>query len=272
MTSVKQDTLAAFRMIFRPIAKILLLAGVTWREVAEIGKTSYVDVATSEFGIRGRPTNVSRVAILTGMARREVSRLRKLIAADDTAVMDSMNHATRVLTGWFTDPEFTDADGFPRTLADDGREGSFEALCKRYASDVPATAMRKELRHVGAIEVEPDGRLVARMRTYMPRQTDPAKILSSGSVLEDLGNTVAWNLYREDGDRPRFERRATNKRVARTSVPAFQAFLEREGQAFLERVDEWLTEHEAENGDEVVRLGLGTYWIEDDFESMRKQQ
>ncbi len=260
MDDTKQNILAAFRKIFRPVAKILLRAGINWKEVAEVGKATYVEVAGAEFGIRGRPTNASRVAILTGFTRKEVARLRGVLAAEDEHVIDSMNHATRVLTGWYTDDEFLSDEDAPRALD----EPAFEALCKRYASDVPHTTMLKELRHVGAVVETDSGKLVAQTRYYMPQQLDPAMVLSSGSVLEDVGNTVAYNLARGDGDRPRFERRATNTRVAARVAPKFQDFLEREGQAFLERVDQWLTDHEVDpkGTEKAIRLGLGAYWIE----------
>lgn len=264
MATTKQLVMRAFRGIFRPVAGILIRAGVTWREVVDLGKATYVDVATQDFGIRGRPTNVSRVSILTGLTRKEVSRIRKLLAKPDNEVVDSMNHATRVLTGWFTDDEYVDADGEPRPLEAEGANVSFEALCKRYVADVPPSTMLKELKHVGAVLEDGNGKLVAKMRTYMPRQMDEAQILSSGSVLQDLGKTVAYNLYREDNDMPKFERRASNMHVRASAVPAFQAFLEEEGQAFLERVDAWLSANEAgEDSEETtVRLGLGAYWIE----------
>jgi hypothetical protein len=265
MDTTKQLVLRAFNRIFRPVAGILLRAGVTWREVVDLGKATYVEVATQDFGIRGRPTNVSRVAILTGITRKEVSRIRKLLAEPDNTVTDSMNHATRVLTAWFTDEDYVDGDGNPRPLQSDGADGSFETLCKRYVSDVAPQTMLKELRHVGAVVENGDGRLVAKMRTYMPRQLDEAQILSSGSVLQDLGKTVAYNLYREEHDMPKFERRASNMRVRASAVPAFQAYLDEEGQAFLERVDAWLSANEAEedSNEDTVRLGLGAYWIEE---------
>jgi hypothetical protein len=264
MEGNKEMVLAAFRMIFRPIAKILLLAGVTWKEVNEVCKATLVEVASAEFGIRGRPTNASRVAILTGFTRKEVARLRELLAAPDTRHMDRMNHATRVLSGWFTDSDFLQADGSPSALTASGSPDSFESLCKRYASDVPATTMLKELKQVGAVVEGPDDELIVKTRYYMPRQMDPELVLSSGSVMQDLGNTVAHNLYRQDDQAARFERRAHNTRVSAAARPMFQEFLEHEGQAFLERVDEWLSDHEADenSAEESVRLGLGAYWIE----------
>ena len=264
MDERKQTVLAAFRLIFRPIAKILLRAGITWKEVAEVCKATLVEVASDEFGIKGRPTNASRIAILTGFTRKEVARLRNRLATEDVYSVERMNHATRVLTGWYTDADYIDADGSPRALDVDGEQGSFTALCRQFASDVPATTMLKELRHVGAVAENSTGQLVAQTRYFMPQQMDPERVMSSGSVMEDLGNTVAWNLYREDSGAPRFERRAHNIRMPETARPAFQAFLEDEGQAFLERVDAWLTANEIEEGsaEKGIRLGLGAYWIE----------
>ena len=263
MENAKTTTLKALRLLFRPVASILLKAGVNWKELVEVCKATYVEVASEDFGIRGRPTNISRVAILTGFSRREVRRLRDLLAEEEPTAFARMNHATRVLTGWFGDEDFTGDDGQPRALQESGSNPSFEMLCSRYSGDVPATTMLKELRHVGAVTEREDGRLVAQTRYYMPVLTDPEQVLRSGSVLEDLGSTVAHNLYRDEGEPSRFERRASNTRIPESAVPEFREFLEKEGQAFLERVDAWLTAHEDNDAENVVRLGLGAYWIED---------
>ena len=94
--------------------------------------------------------------------------------------------------------------------------------------------------------------------------TDPERMLSSGSVIEDMGYTVAYNLHRAETDPGRFERRATNTRMPKSALPEFREFIEIEGQAFLEHVDAWLTDHEIKDGDDKnsIRLGLGAYWIE----------
>lgn len=263
MDDTKTISLKALRLLFRPIARILLKAGVNWKELVEVCKATYVEVATEDFGIRGRPTNVSRVAILTGFSRREVRRLRDLLAEEQPVAFDRMNYATRVLSGWYGDKDFVDDSGSPRRLQTAGSNPSFETLCSRYSGDVPATTMLKELRHVGAVADDDDGRLSVKTRYYMPVLTDPGQVLRSGYVLRDLGETVAYNLHR-DADQPsRFERCAEVANVPTSAVAEFREFIEREGQAFLERVDEWLTEHEDDESDNGVRLGLGAYWIEE---------
>ena len=263
MGDTKTTTLKALRFLFRPIARILLKAGVNWKELVEVCKATYVEVASEDFGIRGRPTNVSRVAILTGFSRREVRRLRDVLAEEQSVGFDRMNYATRVLTGWYGDEDFLDASGAPRPLQQSGCNPSFETLCSRYSGDVPATTMLKELRHVGAVTAEADGRLMVKTRYYMPVLTDPEQVLRSGAVLNDIGNTVAYNLHRNADDPSNFERRASNANIPEHAVAEFREFIEQEGQAFLERVDNWLTEHEDETSDTGVRLGLGAYWIEE---------
>ena len=250
--------------MFRPIARVMLRAGISWRELSDVLKTTYVEVATEDFGIRGRPTNISRVAILTGLTRKEVKRLRDLLEAASPEVFTRMNAATRVLSGWYQDEEFHGDDGRPAALPREGGKGSFESLCHKYSGGVATATMLKELKHVGAISENEDGALQVKMRTYMPAMMDADRVLSSGSVLEDMGYTVAYNLDRSASDPGRFERRATNTRIPARAVPAFREFIEIEGQAFLERVDAWLSEHELKDGDDSksIRLGLGAYWIE----------
>jgi len=79
MTSTNQ-VLESTQQWLRPLIHVLLSCGITWREFAELSRTTYVQVASDNFGKRGRPTNVSRTAILTGLARRDVRKQRRLLA------------------------------------------------------------------------------------------------------------------------------------------------------------------------------------------------
>jgi hypothetical protein len=45
----------------KPLVHVLLSCGITWREFAELAKSTYVEVATDNFGKRGRPTNGRRI-------------------------------------------------------------------------------------------------------------------------------------------------------------------------------------------------------------------
>jgi len=259
-----------FLQLLRPVVRLLLRYGVSYRDMAELLKQACVEVATGYFGEDGRPASISAVALQTGMTRRDVRRVQQ--TEDDTVsrAFGHLNLAGRVLSGWFQDADFRSVDGMPRPLAESGASPSFADLARRYAADVPATATLKELKRSGAVVTDDKGRLVATSRDYMPGIVDPAApeaVTRSGSVLEDIGNTVEHNLVRGPGGIPRFERRATNINLDPACVDEFRRFVNREGQAFLERVDAWLTEHEMTEDEiretEPVRLGLGMYWIQE---------
>ena len=264
----QKNVLKSFRLILKPLVRILLRSGITWKEAAEVCKTTFVEVATNEFGLHGRPTNISRVAIMTGLGRRDVSRLRKLLDTEQLPDLGKMNNATRVLTGWHLDRDYRTDSGKPRQIRVEGDSQSFSVLTRKYAGDIAPITMLRELLRVGAVAERTDGTLQVLKRYYMPLPMDPDAVFRAGSVLQDLGNTIDYNLVRDADDPTRFEGRATNANVRNVDVKAFRAFLETEGQDLLERVDEWLARHEPSADTrrkyKITRLGVGVYQIQDD--------
>jgi Family of unknown function (DUF6502) len=261
--ATRSRILDALGHLLEPLVLLLLKSGITWREFSDLAKAKFVHVATQEFGIRGRPTNASRVAILTGLDRRDVRKLRVALAHQRSVDPGFMSKPSQVLDGWFHDPEFLSPSSVrPRDLEIEGEEGSFSALVRRYAPGIPPVAMVKELKAAAAIEEIDPGRLRAIKRAYVPRTLNENHIRLWGSVLRDIGTTWEYNLTRTSEQRSRFERRAINLSIDRNAIPAFQSFLEEEGMAFLQRIDDWLSAHEAKDGD-AARLGAGLYYIED---------
>ncbi|MEO0973276.1 MAG: DUF6502 family protein [Pseudomonadota bacterium] len=251
------------RRMLRPIVSITLRSGITFRQFADLLRLAYVEVALKEYGIDGRPTNISRVAMLTGLTRRDASRQRDLLASEEEVLGDRVHSAARVLMGWHTDDTFIDENGEPLELAPEG-DISFNELYKRHSgADIPLTTMLKELLSVGAVERTEDGRLRALTRYFRPAATDPHAIERAGHVLADLGTTVRHNIYRDqEKDKTRFEGRAWSAMVPAAQAPAFRAFLEDRAQQFLEEVDAWLIAHEDHSAPEQrVRIGAGAYEI-----------
>ena len=261
------------RALLRPLASLLLKCGMTWREFAEISRSVFVEVAGREYGLRGRQTNVARVAILTGIGRREVGKLRRLLASEAPPLPNQTTDATRLLSGWHQDPDFIGPDGRPLDLQRGGRTASFEELARRYAADVPASAMLKELKRVDAVTELAGGLLRVTRRYYQPAPMDAEWILNAGSVFADLGGNINHNLAAGKSESSWFLGRASDDGVDPQAVPEFQAFLEEQGQQFLERVDEWLTRHRTgdKDGAKAVRLGVGLFMIKDDSEKGTRQ-
>jgi hypothetical protein len=266
VSATATQVLTATRRWLKPVVYVLLRSGITWREFCELAKTTYVDVATAHFGTRGRPTNVSRTSMLTGMTRRDVRLLRERREPESSPPTPYASKASRVLSAWHLEPAFLDATGRPALLPLAGEGTSFTELLRHCgAGDVRPSTVIRELLRAGAIRRHKDGRVEALQRNYIPQATDEQLIRLWGTVLADIANTYVHNMSR--GPRPpRFERAAKSDRIPIGAAPAFREFLEREGQGFLERVDAWLLANELQDGDadiQTTRMGAGVYHIED---------
>ncbi len=264
-----QHVLTAARQWLRPLVHVLIRSGITWKDFAELARTSYVEVATRQFGKRGRPTNVSRTAVLTGLTRREVRRQRERLEETPETWSAHVTKAALVLSAWHQDPQFLDGEGLPRrlTLAGDG-PGSFRALLRSCgAGDLRPSTLLKELRAAGAVRATPQGEVEALQRSFVPQKLDEQLIGLWGKRVTDLAQTYVHNLTHTARDPARFERAAVNDRIDARALPEFRAFLEQEGQGFLERLDAWLTAHQVQHpageSPATIRLGAGLYHIQD---------
>jgi hypothetical protein len=260
---IKQHVLAACRYLLAPVIRLLLRSGVTFSEFAELSKEVFVDVARRDYGIQGRPTNNSRVAMITGLSRREVTRIRDVLIGEAPAPVPPAGRVAQVLSGWHVDPEFLDAAGDPAVLSAEGEVRSVEALLKRYAGDLPHGAFLKELLKLGVVE-----------------KADPDIVRQLGVALHDHAVTLTHNVNAERTDPARFEGMATTPRLAPRYARAFAQFAAERGQAFLEEVDAWLVRHETKADGEAdeeagarrgVRMGIGVYLIRDETRRGRRK-
>jgi hypothetical protein len=272
--SRKNELNAACRHLLRPLVRILLREGLAYGEFAEIAKSVYAEVAREDFTPQGEKASDSRVAILTGLTRKEVKRLRESDAVPKT--VSHVNRATRVLSGWHQDVEFTGADGRPLPLPLDGKHPSFTALVRRYSGDMPPKTMLEELQRVHAIECTDDGYIHALSRAYLPNYGNASGIHELGAALHDLATTIDHNV---DPDRkgPRyFQRMVSNERVRAPSLPLFRRIVGERGQQLLETLDDWLSAHEVSASEDKdrrdsVRTGVGIYFFQNGDDSQTEK-
>ncbi len=276
--SLKKSTAlaAAAARILKPLVRVLLRNGLSFQTFAEISKRVYVDVAMSDFGIPGRKPSASRVAILTGLTRKEIQRLTAVDEVSDAEGAERYNRAARVVAGWVRDREFNGPDGKPRALSGDGEAPSFAELVRRHGGDVPARAVLDELLRVGAIERDPaDGRIRLLARAYIPRTSDLDKVAILGSDASALIDTIDHNM-RQDGSDPRFQRKVMYDNLPVEAIPKFRELSAARGQEFLEFLDGWLSEHDrdanpSQKGSGRVRAGIGIYYFEEDLSRVQEE-
>jgi hypothetical protein len=259
---IKYQVLSALHHVLIPVVRVLLRNGISWGDFTEVAKEAFVQVAREDYGVQSRPTNTSRVALMTGLSRREVTRIKDVLLGERAREPGVPSRISQILTAWHVDPRFTTSDGKPATLPATARESDMTALLKNYAGDTPHGAVIKEMTELGLVERTPQG-FRALAREYIRSGSDPDLIRQAGVALHDHASTVAHNLDSKRAGPARFERMATNGALPRRHLRSFEAFLETEGQSFLERADSWLAARAATAADDerTVRVGVGMYEI-----------
>lgn len=254
-----------------PLVRLLLRHGVSHADFAGWSRQVYVDEAARHFGIDGKPPSMSRIAIVTGINRKEVKRLRDLPREIDTGVQKH-NRAVRVVTGWLQDQDFLTEDGRPSILTYGTASDSFNRLVKRHGGDVPARALLDELVRVGTVAV--DGHQVELLQQgYVPHQSEEALLDIFATSASDLLHTLDHNLA---GQQPRrLQMSVAYDRVSREGLEQFRHLSASRAMSLLRELDAELASHDGDVNKDATpaphsseqdtrhRVGLGIYFIED---------
>jgi hypothetical protein len=260
----------ALLRVLKPLVRIMLRSGVTYKAFAEILKAVYVDIASNEFRIPGRKQTDSRIAVITGLSRKEVSRVSDLNLPEDAPDPVTHNRAARVLRGWLTDPNFQREDGEPRNIKFDEGPNNFSNLVRRHSGDAPPRAVLDELERVKAVERRDDGTLKLVAQVYEPKMDDLEKVSMMGGAVGQLISTMDHN-FDSDAERDmHFQRVVSNDKLDPEAAAAFNEFAREESRKFVETMDRWLDEHEASKGRmqlfsrDLQRVGVGLYYFQED--------
>ena len=260
---------AAVIRLLRPLVRILLRNGVSYRTFSDLAKWVFIDVASKEFAIRGRKQSTSRVSVITGLSRKEVTRVQHLPRPDDRASTERYNRAARVITAWQRERDFYDAEGEPAPLPMSGSGTTFSELVKRFSGDMPARAILDELIRIGAIERLEDGKIRLLARAYVPKSSEADKLNILGTDVGLLISTVDHNL-KPDSIGPLFQRKVAYDNLPDEILPAFRKLSAKRAQNLLETLDRWLAQHDRDvtptvKGNGRNHAGLGVFYFEEPY-------
>jgi hypothetical protein len=255
---LRQQLKKAYRRLLNPLVRILIRSGITAPETCELVRLVYVDVATAgDFDVARQGQAETRTAILTGLSRKEVSRLRAEGATVTTGT--NLSQIGRLIAGWNQDPDFTGPYGLPLAVPfeDDPAVDapSFCELVKRHSSDMVPRAMLDELLRTGLAQIDDDGLIRNTGRTYIPSKLDPEAIERLGSVMARIADTLDLNNQVDDPQFGRMERHViTDIGLTDEQYEQFNHYLRQKSQQLLETLDNWIGMQEGRIGKRGERL------------------
>lgn len=248
--------------MFKPLIRLLIAQGVTHAEFSETAKEVYVEVALRHFEAEGR-VNKSRVAILTGLTRKEVKNVIDRAQAEE--VQDkTYSRPERVLTGWYSDPKYQGPYGIPLELpyeSGDSEQQTFVGLVRQYSGDMAPRQILNQLVESGSV-VEVDGRYKAVRRIYKASTLSPALIKRLGDVGYRVFSTAAKNIDKQVDGSGYFDRMVVaDDGSTDDQIKAFDDYIKPKGQEFLEEIDVWFSSRKSETDINDLRKETGLYMV-----------
>jgi hypothetical protein len=260
--NVKDHLKGALSLLLKPLVRLLIAQGVTHAEFAETAKEAYVESALRDFHKDGK-VNKSKIAILTGLTRKEVKNVIDRAFQEETHEKKH-SRPERVLAGWFNDPQYTGPYGMPLELpyaAEQSGEPSFVELVRSYSGDMAPKQMLEELIRTGSV-VEIEGGFKAIRRTYVHEALSPKMIRRLGEVGYRVFSTAARNIDTERNTSRYFDRSVyANTGCTDNVIEMFDAYIKERGQQLLEEIDVWFSSKEKLNRTDEKRKNTGLYMV-----------
>ena len=276
-SNIQDALLSALESILRPTVKLLLQCGIGYSEFAAVAKSVFIQVATDDYKRRGRPANFSQVSAMTGISRKEVSRVRKANSADArwTPNMES-SPVNTILHQWHFDREFSDGAGTAKPLPFDGPL-SFSSLVARYVSDIPPGAMRSILERAGVVAQDGEGRLVVSQAFTNSKDFNEDFIrglaFSSGNLWSTLVHNATLQQRTDLSDEEKFdlyrlEAGVWSEHLSREGAQRFRAWVRTTALQYLEQANHLIGESELPQSQWAAvpprAVGIGFYYYEED--------
>ena len=258
-----------FLKLLRPITRLFLQQNIAVGEVIQGLKESYVLAAEEQLLKAGENATNARLAVLTGMDRNEVSRLRRGVDRsgkpldEESRPLIHLNRAARVVKNWPCN------SGKPVDLPYTG-EGSFFELVKRFSGGIPANSVLEELeRNQNAIRLE-NGHIRLLNEIYVP-QDEMAKFAIASHQLSRLISSVEHNLDGKNIDQPFLQLELEFGGLSDETCETFRALSRQDIKLVLQQLAETIklkheqsktTETNKDASPKSRKTGIGVYFFD----------
>lgn len=274
--SLQRVFIECLESILYPLIRLTLHCGLGHSEFAAAVRRVFIEVATNEYGIRGRPANVAKIAAKTGLGRKVVQKYRNSNTSTTWSPDNEVSPINTIIHYWRFADGYCGSPGHPLDLPFEG-ESSFSTLVKRYAGDIPASTIRQELLRLGLAEALQVDRLRLVRDFSFPEFLNEDFLRNAALAIGKHAETIVHNALMADagksseedhGKHGRFERFAWSRRLTPSQIEAFRIWTREHGARFIERADRYISEHE-ELGSELAQdaqglTGVGIYFFESD--------
>ena len=258
---------SAVRHLLRPLVKLLLTHSVTYPFLTDLLKSIYVEVATEEFRLQGKPQTDSRISLLSGVHRKDVKQLRPDRNLEQT-IPASASLSAKLVKVWSSDPKRLDETGrhrpLPRLMSEGGG-ASFEGLVNSISKDIRSRVILDEWLRTGFARIDEEGRVCLNTEPDFKTGDLDEKAYFLGQNIHDHLCVASSSL---EGQQPLpLDSSVQSNRLTAESIAELDALGRKLGMELLEALHKRVNELEARDAgdpDARQRMNFGIYFYSGD--------
>jgi len=259
----RKAQIVCLRSLLRTAIRFCVRSSLTIQDLLEAAKYVFLEFAAEEIENTGKRVTMSRLSVVTGIHRKDVSRIQK----QGDEIRESSYFVTRVLSMWGENKEFLTSANKPRILGVGGEDSEFGELVSLVSSDLKPGTVLFELERMGAVERVKGG--IRLRRDYISLKGKPDEAYHvMGRDTEDLSLAIEENIIQQP-EIPNLHIRTEYDNVYQSAVPKIRKWLIEEGSKFHRRAREYVAKYDKDihpgQGPGGGRVLLGSFSrVEDD--------
>lgn len=231
--------------VLRPLVRLVMMHGLGYREFCDLARVTYFEVGHDVLKDQKQKINDSRLSLLTGLNRKEISHLDDLKKERGGFIIDApkpRSPGAAVIAAWVSHPEFMNDQEEPLPLpytSEDPHQPSFTRLVEHVSKDMRPKAYLTELQRLDLVDVSKDMRVTLKRDAFVPTADFSEKLnFFTGNIHDHMAAAMA-NI--EGRQPPFFERSAYHTGLSLSDVESLQKMVSSKGMTFLKKIY-----HEAE--------------------------
>lgn len=262
--------ISALEYCLKPIARLCIHFGIDHRNLSEMMKAAFVSVANDEFKVNGKSQTDSRIALLTGVHRKDVRRL--LGRAPQKSVTHQQGLVASFIAQWLSTPELVNEHGQPISIPRNPHPDykiSFMSLAESLTNDIHPRALMDECINRGIIHLDDEGMVHLIVESLIPSDDLDEKAHSFGQNIHDHISAAEHNLNEAD---PSFlDKFVRYEGLSESDVKLIAAAARKAATNALKQVSNQAIQHKEQHNNQsanpVYRIHFGTFFYSSPIES-----
>lgn len=249
----------AVRLLLKPIVRICLRSSLKIQDFIAIAKEVFVEVAGDELKRSSATENQSRLSVVTGLHRRDITRLTLKRGMEKAPE----NLLTKVLGQWQGDKRFLTKRGTARALSVEGKQSEFMELVRSVSNDLNPYTVLFELERIGVV-ARKKHLVTLTNEIYSPKGNIKQGLAMLSSDVSDLVEGVTENIFSEL-EIPNLHIRTEYDNIGERDLPKIRSWLVEQGEQFHKQAREYLSRFDRDinpkrnSTEDRVRVKIGTF-------------